>query len=85
MMHDMVMFQEFEIFLDFQNGLNFEYFAKIAPKIAKSKYFSVLKLTDGFSFRRCIICWGNFSKIIGGGGGERTTVFFYSAKLCTPV
>ena len=35
----MFVFQEFEIFLNFQNGLNSDYFAKIAHKISKSKYF----------------------------------------------
>ena len=53
-------------------GLNSDYFAKIAHKIAKSKYFpNILNDSDSpIDFRRYIICWGNvsFSKIIGGGG-----------------
>ena len=32
--------EEFEIVSNFQNDLNFDHFAKIAYKIAKSKYFS---------------------------------------------
>ena len=39
MIYDMLVFQEFEIFSNFQNGLNSDYFAKIAHKIVKSKYF----------------------------------------------
>ena len=35
----MFVFEEFEIFSNFQNGLKSDYFAKIAHKIAKSKYF----------------------------------------------
>ena len=40
MIYDMFIFLEFEIFQTSKNGLNLDYFAKIAPKIAKSKYFS---------------------------------------------
>ena len=36
MIYDMFVF---EIFSNFQNGLDSDYFAKIAHKIAKSKYF----------------------------------------------
>ena len=71
-----------------ENGLNFAYFAKIAHKIAKPKYFPNI-FYDSDSpinslFRRYIICWGNLSlsKIIGG-GAPRTAASFYSAKLCT--
>ena len=39
MIYDMFVFLEFEIFANFQNGLKSDYFAKIAHKIAKSKYF----------------------------------------------
>ena len=40
MIYDIFVFQEFEIFSNFKNGLKSDYFAKIAHKIAKSKYFS---------------------------------------------
>ena len=40
MIYDMFVFSEFEIFLNFQNGLKSDYFAKITHKIAKLKYFS---------------------------------------------
>ena len=40
MIYNMFGFQESEIFSNFQNGLNSDYFAKNAHKIAKSKYFS---------------------------------------------
>ena len=39
MIYDMFVLWEFEIFSNFQNGLNSDYFAKIAHKIEKSKYF----------------------------------------------
>ena len=39
MIHDMFVFYDFEIFSNFQKGLNSDYFAKIVHKIAKSKYF----------------------------------------------
>ena len=39
MIYNMFVFWEFEFFSNFQNGLNSDYFAKIAHKIAKSKYF----------------------------------------------
>ena len=71
-----------------KNGLNSDYFAKNAHKIAKSKYFPDI-LNDSDSpinslFRRHVIFWGslNLSKIIGGGGPPRTAGNFYSVKLC---
>ena len=39
MIYDMFVLQEFEIFQTSKNGLNSDCFAKIAHKIAKSKYF----------------------------------------------
>ena len=39
MIYDMFVFQEFEIFRTSKNSLNSDCFAKIAHKIAKSKYF----------------------------------------------
>ena len=39
MIYDMFVFYKFAIFSNFQNGLKSDYFAKIAHKIAKSKYF----------------------------------------------
>ena len=39
MIYDMFVFLEFEIFSSFKNGLKSAYFAKIAYKIVKSKYF----------------------------------------------
>ena len=70
-----------------KNGLNSDYFAKIAHKIAKSKYFSdILNESDSdkFPFQRYIICWGtlSLSKTIGG-GAPHTAASFHSAKLCT--
>ena len=70
-----------------KNGLKSDYFAKIAHKVAKSKYFPNifydLDSPINFLFRRYIICWGNLSlsKIIGG-GPPCTAASFYSAKLC---
>ena len=40
MTYDMFVFQEFEIFCTSKNGLKSDYFAKIAHKISKLKYFS---------------------------------------------
>ena len=40
MIYDIFVFLEFEIFRTYKNGLKSNYFAKIALKIAKSKYFS---------------------------------------------
>ena len=72
-----------------ENGLKSTYFAKIAHKIAKPKYFPnifddsdspINSLSDDI-----LICWGNLSlsKIIGGGGALRTAASFYSAKVCS--
>ena len=70
MIYDMFVFWESEIFSNFQNGLKSDYFAKIAYKIAKSKYFWWFGL---FLF---------FLKLLVGGGAPRTAAYFYSAKLC---
>ena len=40
MMYHMFVLLEFEFFRTSKNGLKSDYFAKIAHKIAKSKYFS---------------------------------------------
>ena len=66
------------------------YFAKfvnafVKPRNLNFQYFWWFGLSDKFSFRRYIICWGNLSlsKIIGGGGGApRTAASFYSANMC---
>ena len=86
MIYDIFVFQESEIFRTSKNGLKSDYFAKIAHKITKSKYFfRYLKrfgLLDKFPFRRCIICWGNLIENYWW-GAPRTAASFYSAKLCS--
>ena len=53
-----------------KNGLNSNYFAKNAHKIAKSKYFpDILNDSDSFPFLTIYNLLG-LSKIIGEGGGE---------------
>ena len=60
-------------------------FCEIRKCFRKTAKFEFIGLSDKFSFRRYIICWGNLSlsKIIGGGGGApRTAASFYSANMC---
>ena len=56
-----------EIF-KFREDISNNVFREILKCFRKTTKFG---LSDKFSFRRYIICWGNssFSKIIGGGGG----------------
>ena len=47
MIYNMFVFYEFENFSNFQNGLNSDYLAKNAHKIAKSNYFpDILNYSD---------------------------------------
>ena len=70
-----------------RNALNSDYFAKIAHKIAKSKFFSdILNASESLinlHFLRYIICWGSLSlsQVIGGGATPLTAASYYSAKL----
>ena len=75
MIYNMFIFWEFEIFSNFRKWPKFRLFRENCSWNRETKIFSQyfwwFGLSDKFSFRRYIICWGNLSlsKIIGGGGG----------------
>ena len=87
MMHDVFGFWGFEIFSGFREWPGFRLFRGNCSWGHEAGVFSQcflwFGLSNGFSFRRCIICWGGLglSGVVGGGAAPRRRILLFCKSV----